>query len=159
MLAITVMALLACGVAAGIDTGQPFPNFNATSIDGQRFTNDTVRGRVLLVQYWATWWQYCRRDQPAVDTIAREFGDKLLVLAVNAGESKTKVKQYLNNSPRNVPVVMMDKTNLAALFPAKAYPYYVLVDANGKIAGEARGSGGEQALRRLLQRAGLESAT
>jgi len=156
LFALMAIAILACAVAAGIDTGQPMPRFNATSIEGVRFTNDTVKGKVVLVQIWATWCQYCRRDQPAVDAVAREFGDNLLVLAVNAGESKLKVKQYLARSPRYVPIVLMDKTNLAALFPARAYPYYVVVNADGNIAGDLRGSGGEEALRRLLARAGLK---
>jgi len=156
-LALGIMAILACGIAAGIDTGQPMPRFSATALDGQKFTNESVKGKVVLVQIWATWCQYCRRDQPAVDAVSQDFGEqRLLVLAVNAGESKSKVQQYLARSPRRVPVVLMEKTNLAALFPAHAYPYYVAVDADGKIAGELRGSGGEEALRRLLHRAGLD---
>jgi thiol-disulfide isomerase/thioredoxin len=155
--AVTAMALLICGVAAAIDTRQPMPNFKATTLDGQKYNNEAVKGKVVLVQFWATWCPYCRRDQPAVDTVAREFAGKgLLVLAVDAGESKKKVKQYLTNTPRAVPIVLMGDTNLAALFSAKSYPLYVLIDANGKIAGESRGAGGERALRQLLRKAGLE---
>jgi len=133
------------------------PNFTATTLDGQRFTNNTVKGKVVLLQFWATWCQYCRRDQEAVDTIGREFAGKgLLVLAVNAGETRKKVKEYLTHSPRAVPIVLMENTNLAALFAAKSYPLYVLVDSDGKIAGELRGAGGEEALRQLLRKAGLE---
>ncbi|MGA2146435.1 MAG: TlpA disulfide reductase family protein [Bryobacteraceae bacterium] len=151
------MALLTCGVAAGDDTGQLMPKFTAITIDGQRFTNDAVKGKVVLLQFWATWCQYCRRDQEAVDVVWREFSDKgLLVLAVNAGESRKKVRRYLADSPRAVPIVLMENTNLAALFDARAYPLYVLIDADGRIAGEARGAGGERALRRLLRNAGLE---
>ena len=151
------MALLTCGVASGDDTGQLMPKFTAITIDGQRFTNDAVKGKVVLLQFWATWCQYCRRDQEAVDVVWREFSDKgLLVLAVNAGESRKKVRRYLADSPRAVPIVLMENTNLAALFDARAYPLYVLIDADGRIAGEARGAGGERALRRLLRNAGLE---
>jgi hypothetical protein len=92
-----------------------------------------------------------------VDTVAKDFANKgLIVLAVDAGESKRTVKQYLSNSPRAVPIVLMENTNLAAMFSAKSYPLYVLIDADGKIAGELRGAGGEQALRQLLHKAGLE---
>jgi hypothetical protein len=76
------------------------------------------------------------------------------VLAVDAGESKKTVKQYLANSPRAVPIVLMESTNLAAMFAAKSYPLYVLIDADGKIAGELRGAGGERALRNLLRKCG-----
>jgi len=156
-LATTAMALLACGVAAGIDARQPMPNFRATTLDGQKYTNDSVKGKVVLLQFWATWCKYCRGDQDAVDTVAKEFADKgLLVLAVDAGESKKAVKQYLAKSPRAVPIVLMENTNLAAMFAAKTYPLYVLIDAEGRIAGELPGAGGEEALRQLLRKAGLK---
>ena len=151
------MALVMCGVAAGIDARQPMPNFKATTMDGQKYSNDAVKGKVVLLQFWATWCQYCKRDQDAVDSIAKEFSDKgLLVLAVDAGESKKTVKDYLAKSPRAVPIVLMENTNLAAMFAAKSYPLYVLIDAQGKIAGEQRGAAGEEALRALLKKVGLE---
>jgi len=151
------MALLACVAAAGEAARQPMPNFTATTMDGQKFSNNAIKGRVVLLQFWATWCQYCRQDQEAVDTVSKEFAGKgLLVLAVNAGESRKKVKQYLANSPRAVPIVLMENTNLAALFAAKSYPLYVLIDPDGKIAGESRGSGGEEALRELLSKVGLD---
>jgi thiol-disulfide isomerase/thioredoxin len=146
-----------CGVAAGIDARQPMPSFKATTMDGQKYSNDAVKGKVVLLQFWATWCQYCRSDQDAVDKISREFADKgLLVLAVDAGESKRTVKQYLAKSPRAVPIVLMENTNLAAMFAAKSHPLYVLIDAEGKIAGELPGAGGEEALRQLLRKVGLE---
>jgi len=156
-LAIAGVALLMCGVAVGIDARQPMPVFRATTLDGQKYSNESVKGKVVLLQFWATWCRYCRGDQDAVDTVAREFADRgLLVLAVDAGESKRTVKQYLANSPRAVPIVLMENTNLAAMFAAKSYPLYVLIDADGKIAGELHGAGGERALRNLLRKAGLE---
>ena len=133
------------------------PRFSATTMDGHKFTNDAVKGKVVLVQFWATWCQYCRRDQEAVDALAKEFANKgLIVLAVNAGESRAKVKQYLAKSPRAVPIVLMGDTNLAALFAAKSYPFYVAISPEGSIAGQLRGSSGENGLRQLLEKAGLE---
>jgi thiol-disulfide isomerase/thioredoxin len=153
----TAIALAILGVAPGIDTRQPAPKFTATDMNGTRYSNDAVKGKVVLLQFWTTWCGYCRRDQPSVDKLAKEFaGKNLIILGVNAGEPTRKVKQYLDQSPRAVPIVLMGDTNLAAMFSAKAYPYYVLIDAEGKIAGEQRGSGGEDALRRLLQKANIQ---
>jgi len=154
---VAAMAFLMCDVAAGIDARQPMPNFKATTLDGQKYSNEAVKGKPVLLQFWATWCRFCKRDQEAVDTIAKEFaGNGLLVLAVDAGESKRTVKEYLARSPRAVPVVLMENTNLSAMFAAKSYPLYVLIDAQGKIAGEQRGAGGEGSLRELLKKVGLE---
>lgn len=120
--------------------------------------NESVAGKVVLIQFWATWCQYCRSDEPSVEAIVREFGPKgLIVLAVDVGESKKKVRQYLEKSPRTCQIVLTEDTNLAAWYAAKTYPYYVLIDREGKLAGEQKGAAGEAALRRLLRKGGLAS--
>ena len=74
--AATSMALLMCSVAAGIDARQPMPGFRATTLDGQKYTNDSVKGKVVLLKVSATWCKYCRGDQDAVDTVAKDFAGK-----------------------------------------------------------------------------------
>src|ERR1700740_2108796 len=98
--ALAAIALLTCRVAAGIDARAPMPGFHATTLDGQKYTNELVKGKVVLLHVWATWCQFCKSDEGAVDAVAKEFADKgLLVLAVDSGESKKKVKDYLAKSP------------------------------------------------------------
>jgi thiol-disulfide isomerase/thioredoxin len=141
---------------AGQDARERAPSFWAKTLDGDRYTNDTVKGKVLLVQFWTTWCPYCRRDQPSVETISDEFKDKgLIVLAVDVGEPKKKVRKYLDDSPRSCKIVLMEDTNLAAIFATKVYPVYVLIDRDGSLAGRQNGAGGENGLRRLLAKAGV----
>ena len=155
----TVLSFLSsAGILAAIDTREPAVRFKAKSIDGEQFSNELVAGKVVLVQFWATWCQYCRADQPSVDALAKEFESKgLVVLGVDVGESKKKVKQFLEKNPRAGKVILTEDTNLAAWYAAKSYPYYVLIDRNGKIAGTQKGAAGEGSLRRLLSKAGLDS--
>ncbi len=54
-------------------------------------------------------------------------------------------------------IVLMEDTNLAAMYQATVYPIYVVIDRDGNIAGTQRGAGGEEALRRLLARGGIAS--
>jgi thiol-disulfide isomerase/thioredoxin len=145
-------------VARGVESGEPMPRFRARSMDGKTFDNESTKGKVVLIQLWTTWCGYCRREQPAVDKLAREFADQgLVVLAVNVGEPKKKVADYLASSPREVNVVLMQDTNLAALFPTQTFPKYVLVARTGKIRGHQDGAGGMMALRGLLSGAGLHA--
>jgi thiol-disulfide isomerase/thioredoxin len=140
------------------DGREPAPRFTAKTLDGEKLSNESLKGKVVLVQFWATWCQYCRRDQPSVDAITGDFADKgLVVLAVNVGEPKRKVKQYLAESPRACRIVLMEDTNLAALYAARSYPLYVLIDREGNVAGRQKGAAGEDALRRLLRKAGLSA--
>lgn len=138
------------------DSTEPAPRFSGKTLAGEAFNNQSLMGKVVLVEFWATWCPYCKRDAQPLDALAQEFGkDGLVVLAVDVGEPKRKVKAFLAENPRNAKVVLMEDTNLAAVFEAKSFPQYVLIQRDGRVGGQQRGSGGEAALRRLLRQGGL----
>lgn len=141
------------------DEGKPAPRFFAKSTTGERFSNESVKGKVVLLQFWATWCKYCRADQAAVDQLDKELaGQGLITLAIDVGEDKKVVKRYLEQNPRSCRIVYMGDTNLAAMFAAKAYPIYVVIDREGRISSEQRGAVGERVLRRMLVEAGLQES-
>jgi thiol-disulfide isomerase/thioredoxin len=154
-----LLALLLTSIAfAGDESGQPAPRFHAKTTAGQQFNNESVKGKIVLFEFWTTWCKYCEEEASLVDQIANEFkGKNLIVLAVDVLESDQVVKKYLVQHPRSVPIVLTRDTNLAAMYNAQVYPIYVVVDRDGNIAAEQRGAGGERSLRRILRRAGLES--
>jgi thiol-disulfide isomerase/thioredoxin len=146
------------GLAQGDETGQPAPRFRAKTTAGDQFNNESIKGKVVLFEFWTTWCKYCEQESSLVDDIAREFSGKgLIVLAVDVLEPDQKVKKYLADHPRSVPIVLTKDTNLAAMYNAQVYPIYVVIDRDGNIAGEQRGTAGERGLRRMLRRAGIES--
>jgi cytochrome c biogenesis protein CcmG/thiol:disulfide interchange protein DsbE len=150
--------ILAPAALAGDETGEPAPSFRAKTTTGAQFNNASVKGKVVLFEFWTTWCKYCEAEADLVDGVAKEFADKgLIVLAVDVLEPDQKVKKYLADHPRAVPIVLTKDTNLAAMYNATSYPIYVVIDRDGNIAAEQRGAAGEARLRRLLQRAGLES--
>jgi len=135
---------------------EPAPRFNATTIAGERFTNASTKGKVVLLEFWTTWCKFCVAEADYVDKLDKQYRDKgLIVLAINVGEPKKLVKKYLEQHPRSCRIVLMEDTNLAAMYQANVYPIYVLIDRDGTIAGTQRGAAGERALRRLLMRTGL----
>jgi thiol-disulfide isomerase/thioredoxin len=147
------LALLAFAASAA---NEPAPRFNAVTTTGEKFTNTSVKGRVVLLEFWTTWCHYCVDEAPFVDKVDKEYRDKgLIVLAVNVGEPKKLVKKYLEQHPRTCRIVLMEDTNLAAMYEATVYPIYVAIDKDGNISDEQRGAGGETALRSLLSRAGI----
>jgi thiol-disulfide isomerase/thioredoxin len=141
-------------------TKEPAPRFNATTTSGEKFSNVSIKGKVVLLEFWTTWCSFCAEEVPYVEKINREFSGKdLVILAVNVGESKKTVKKYLDLHPRTCKVVLTDDTNLAAMYAATVYPIYVAIDRDGNIAGTQRGAGGEESLRELLASAGLDIKT
>ena len=137
---------------------EPAPRFIATTTAGEKFSNASIKGKVVLLEFWTTWCGFCADEAPFVDKIGQELAGKgLILLAINVGESRKTVKKYLEQHPRSCKIVLMEDTNLAAMYQATAYPIYVVIDRDGNIAGTQRGAGGEDALRRLIARAGIES--
>ena len=154
----SAVVLAAFSAFAGSDDGEPAPRFHAKTLTSETFTNESVKGKVVLLQFWTTWCPYCRREQALVDDLDREFADKgLVVLAIDVGESKKTVRKYLADHPRSCRIVLNEDTNLAAMYAANVYPIYVVIDRDGDIAATQRGASGERGLRRLLRRAGLGS--
>jgi len=148
----------ALGLAVGSNEKEPAPRFSATTTTGEKFTNQTIKGKVALFEFWTTWCDYCADEAAFVDKIGKELAAKgLILLAIDVGESKKTVKKYLEKHPRDCKIVLMEDTNLAAMYQATVYPIYVVIDRDGFIAGTLRGAGGEEALRSLIARAGIES--
>jgi thiol-disulfide isomerase/thioredoxin len=140
------------------DDREPAPRFHAKTLEGEQFTNDSVKGKVVLLQFWTTWCHYCKSEESLVNDLTTEFAGKgLVVIAVDVAESKKVVQQYLKDHPRKCRIVMTADTNLAAMYAVNRYPIYVVLDRDGKIVDTQHGAGGERSLRRLLSRAGLES--
>jgi thiol-disulfide isomerase/thioredoxin len=137
------LLLSAVSLSFAADKPEPAPHFNAKTLSGDTFNNASIKGKVVLLQFWATWCPYCRGEQQIVDDLQKEFADRdLIVLAVDS---------------RGVRIMLTEDTNFAAMYAATRYPIYVVIDRDGNIAGQQNGAAGERAQRRLLARAGLES--
>lgn len=140
------------------ETDEAFPHFAAKTMDGEHITTESVRGKVVLIDFWATWCPPCKSDEPVVESLLAEFEkDGLMVLAVNMGEARRKVKKYLEEQPRRSKMILAEDTTLAAICNANVYPVYNVLNREGRLRGVQRGAGGEPALRRLLAKAGLDS--
>jgi thiol-disulfide isomerase/thioredoxin len=156
--AICLCLLLAGSAFAADEDGAPAPLFHAKTTSGETFNNESIKGKVVLFEFWTTWCGYCKDEEPLIEQINKEFACKgLIVLPIDVAESKKTVKKYLAEHPRSCRIVMAEDTNLAAMYQANVYPIYVVIDRDGNIAGEQRGAAGERALRRLLANAGIGS--
>src|SRR5580693_1132575 len=132
---VCLLLLAALGAFAVDETGHPAPRFRAKTTAGDQFNNASVKGKVVLFEFWTTWCKYCEAEASMVDDVAKEFADKgLIVLAVDVLEPDQKVKKYLVEHPRSVPIVLTKDTNLAAMYNAQSYPIYVVIDRDGNIA-------------------------
>lgn len=154
---LVILLAVALPLGALDEPKESAPAFQGKTLDGETFNNASLKGKVVLLQFWATWCGYCRRDQPAMDEIVSEYADRgVKVLAVSVGESRKTVERYLARSPRACKIVLTEHTNLASRFETQGFPMYVVIDREGRIAAQQTGAGGSRQLRALLARAGIE---
>jgi thiol-disulfide isomerase/thioredoxin len=151
LLSLSVLVLLGVG-----PEGEKAPTFRTKTIDGEPISSDSLKGKVVLIQFWTTWCGMCRRDEPAVEELIRTVSkDDLVVLAVSVSEDRDTVKKYLEERKRSPKIVLNEDTDLPAKIGVQGFPTYVAISKDGRIGGRQDGAGGFDALRHLIRRAGI----
>jgi len=106
----------------------------AASLDGRRVDLRDLQGRVVLVNFWATWCEPCRDEMPSIEKLrTRLQGRPFHVLAVNSGESPEKVAAFLKRENITLPVVLDRDQKAVDAWKAKGLPMTFLVDAGGRV--------------------------
>jgi thiol-disulfide isomerase/thioredoxin len=145
------------GVSKPAVAGRAVQEFRAKTLDGAAIDLAALRGKVVLLDFWATWCAPCRRDLPIVEKLHREFRAKgFVVVGVNVGEERDTVTKFLETAGISYPIVLLSSDHgLVAGLSVSAFPTVVLVDRDGKVADYEVGALGETALRARLATLGI----
>ena len=115
--------------------GQPGPAAILQTIDGQRIDLASYYGKKpVYLKFWATWCVPCREQMPAFEKAFQQYGDKLAVVAVNAGysDTETEVKSYRAQHGLHMPIVI-DDGSLAASLNLRVTPQHIVIGRDGRI--------------------------
>ncbi|MEO8680265.1 MAG: TlpA disulfide reductase family protein [Vicinamibacterales bacterium] len=112
----------------------PLPKFAARALDGQTVRSDQWRGKVTLVNFWATWCSPCRAEIPDLLRLQTKYRDHLRIIGISADEGDvTPVKNFAAALRMDFPIVMLTP-ELDQLFGGvHALPVTVLVDREGRM--------------------------
>ena len=138
--------------------GKAAADFTVQTVDGKPYSLSALKGKPVLLDFWATWCGPCRKAMPSVEKISREYKDQgLIVLGVNAGEEREIVASFLKKTPMAYPAVLSlsGESTILADYKVKAYPTFVLIGPDGDVAAYEMGFGGEQMLRGMLEKIGI----
>jgi len=109
-------------------------NFLATDLNGKHFLGSSLRGNVILIDFWAVWCAPCIKAFPTINTIYNEFKDKnvkVLGIALNSGSVKD-VDEFLTDHEYDYPFYVGNE-ELSIKFGIIGFPSYYLLDKNGNI--------------------------
>jgi len=133
------------------------PPFVVTTLDGQRISMDDLKGKVVLLDFWATWCGPCRAALPHMQKIAKKFdGEPLVVLSVSLDQDEQKWKDFIAKNGMTWPQYLDGGFTgpVARLFSVNAIPHTFTIDADGVLQDEQIGdSSVEGKLKKLIGRA------
>jgi len=133
------------------------PPFALTTTDGQNIALDELKGKVVLIDFWATWCPPCREALPHVRDIAKKFqGQPLVVLSVSLDSDEQKWKDFIAKNEMTWPQYRDGGFSgpIAKLFHVEAIPHTFTVDSDGVLQDEHIGDAAiESKLKKLVARA------
>jgi len=116
------------------------PDFSLTDLNGQSHRLSDYRGKVVVVNFWATWCPPCREEMPSLDRAAQRLArDGILVLGVASGESLEKVAAFQGRFPVGFPLLPDASGKVMRGWPGVGLPNTFVVDRRGRIAYAAGG--------------------
>ena len=121
--------------------GNLAPDFQLQSLDGQTISLGDLRGKPVLINFWATWCPPCRSEMPYIQEIYEEWTDKgLLVLAINIGESASTVEDFMQSNSLSFTVLLDTKQDIAQRYNITGIPTTFFIDKDGIIQDKVIGA-------------------
>ena len=138
MIVAWVMSVLVpvSGMAAGFQAGAnaPAPALQAQDLNGVPHTLASFRGKVVLLNFWASWCPPCQREMPSMERLRlRMAGRPLEIVALDSAETRDEVSAYLSRMPLGFPVLLDPDGSNTRRWKVFALPSSFLLDAEGRV--------------------------
>jgi thiol-disulfide isomerase/thioredoxin len=112
--------------------GDPGPLFALRDANGREHRLEDYRGKVVLLNFWATWCEPCRNEMPSLDRLGKALaGQPFAILAIDLGESDAAVKRFLEQVPVGFPVLLDRDMAVAKGWSVRLLPVTIVLDAEG----------------------------
>jgi thiol-disulfide isomerase/thioredoxin len=119
---------------------QPMPAFLVTDLDGNPVSTAAWKGKVVFINFWATWCPPCRAEIPVLIDLANRYKDRLQVVGVSVDDGDpADVKQFAKQAGINYPIVMADRAIVAEYGGVAALPTLFVVNPDGNVVQKHEG--------------------
>ena len=140
------------GGAASELEGKPAPAFSLKDMNGKTVSLNDLKGKVVVLDLWATWCGPCRVSLPHLDKLYEETKEKgVVVYAVNLQEEKEDVQKFIEATKLKTPVLLDADGAVAQAYRANAIPQTVVIGKDGKVAKVFVGFSGDKSAQELKQ--------
>ena len=151
---LVLLAVAGCGSVASV--GRPAPPFEIESFAGDPLRSESLAGKVVVLDFWASWCAPCRRTLPGLEAVVNEYDgrDDVVFLAVNPAwsDSKKNALAFIHSAGVYVPVYWDATGRVARDYGVRGIPALVVVGKGGAVTHVSTGGGSAEAYARKIRR-------
>jgi peroxiredoxin len=138
------------------DLQREHANFTLTSLDGEKWTLHDMRGKVVLVNFWATWCPPCRKELPDLDALYKKYRNQGFVVLAISDEQPDTVRSFLSKHKVAYPVLLDPGDLIHKRFNVDGIPKSYLYDRDGRLVAEAMDMRTKDQFLAMLAKANLQ---
>lgn len=133
---LTACLLALCSLAASAkELSGPAPDFSLKNLKGETVKLSDLKGKVVMINFWASWCAPCRQEMPLLEDMSKEYGKAgFVLLGVNLDEDSADAKDFLKTTPVTFPILLDPEASVAELYKNEAMPSSYFVDREGNLA-------------------------
>ncbi|MCC7153383.1 MAG: TlpA family protein disulfide reductase [Bryobacterales bacterium] len=135
-----ILLVALCWVIAGamrepiVNAGDTAPKFKVVTDSGKTLTRGDFGGKVLVLNFWATWCPPCIEEIPSLDALQRQFGKQgLVVLAISVDKNEKTYRDFLKRANVSFQTARDPEADISSSYGTYKYPETYLVDRDGKV--------------------------
>jgi peroxiredoxin len=138
--AVAVAAILAGTASSAIAPQATAPDFTLHAMTGQNLRLKEQRGRVVMVNFWATWCAPCRQEMPQLNRLYEKYKSSgFVLLGVNVDDDTSKAAEVATKLGVTFPVLLDTDKSVSKLYDLSTMPSTVIIDRDGKVRYVHRG--------------------
>ena len=129
------------------------PDFNLKDQYGVVHSLENYKGKVMFLNFWATWCPPCKKEMPDIENIYKEYGENkkdVVILGVNS-EKENEVKKFLKDKGYTFPTVIDENSEVMRKYFIQAFPTSFVIDKEGNVYGYVMGGLTKEQIKQVIE--------
>lgn len=137
ILLILILCLMRSQISWGAWINDSAPNFTAQNIHGKSVSMENMKGKVILIDFWASWCAPCKKEFPELQKLAERYKDSdIVILAINIDKKRENADAFLVKQipiPQKMMILLDPESKVVSSYGARAMPTSFIIDKSGII--------------------------